>query len=228
MPLIVPRSFLPLQGAPSIAPVGVDLVGQNLRNTSNVTTFTYTMGGAGVGSGSKRALVAIASFSNPSAASPTSPSVVWNGTGTLSNLYSSNDASSNNGYVFLFGLLNPDPGNNNLVFNWSGATGISVACISLTGVLQTSVLAAFPDQNLNTGGPGVTGVTVTSASASDMIISGAVCPTSIASPNQTQIFLDSTAADKCAGQRSFGGASVTHSWNLGGFGPVIYTTVKAG
>lgn len=120
--------------------------------------------------------------------------------------------------LVLFGLLNPDSGNNTLAISWTGSTQLSAGCACFTGVNQTSVAVAFPNFTTNTGSSSTSTVTVTTANGNAVVaMHGA--PTSsggVSSVNNTELGRDNVASHSCGANyvlSSGSSATMTGTWD---------------
>lgn len=126
--------------------VVVDGTTATVKEAGGVTTLTVS--NLTVGSGSNRALLAMASFEQ--SAVPAGLTAVWDSGGTnqsmtpVPNTNTGTNGGLSSSAVF-FGLLAPTSGNKSLVISWTGALGAHAVAMSFTGVNQTSVAVAFPN-----------------------------------------------------------------------------------
>lgn len=133
------------------APAVVAVDGTTATQTNVNAVTTMTISNLTVGAGTNRALLVHLGFTGST--TPAGLTVVWDPTGanqTMTAIPGTN--SGTNGAlsqaVVLYGLVNPASGNKNLVVTWTGSTEAHATAISFTGVMQTSVAAAFPNGNV--------------------------------------------------------------------------------
>lgn len=196
--------------------VAVDATGTKLvGGSSAVTSLNYT--GITVGASlTNGALVAWLMFGD--ASTPTGFAANWDNTGApqAMTVVGSVTFTGTGGTVtaVAFARLNPTSGNKTLAFSWTGTGNFPTACaISMTGVNQTSVAAAFKNFVSNTGNVAAAGdtlsTTVTSA-VGDMVIGGFADALSLTGINNTSVFTDTTSSGAdTAGCRAAGAATVT-------------------
>jgi hypothetical protein len=179
-------------------PVSIDAVGtvSILPNTS-ITTYT----GITVGSLADRALVVTLMFDSVSVSGVTA---TWDSGGSNQPMEL---IASLPGYLYIFCLVNPTPGNKTLNFLWfGGTTGVAVDAISFIGVDQTGGATSFK-ANSNTGNSAVASLPVSSAVGNWVVALFAggniVTPT-----DGTTMYSDTTLASPSAASDITGSASV--------------------
>src|SRR5258708_2292679 len=110
----------------------------------NSSSFSNTGFGFTVGTGANRALVATMIWNR---SLPSGISITWNGVACT--LLTTINGSTTSGAIF--GLLNPASGALTLAGSWTGAGPFCAMGVSFTGVNQTSIAAAFPNNNTASG-----------------------------------------------------------------------------
>lgn len=193
--------------------VAFDAQSSASSTANGVTSHNHT--NLTVGSGANRALLVMVAWSTTV---PTGITVTWdNGASnqacTLITNASHGSATGGNRSVQLYGLVAPVSGNKTLRVAWTGAADVYVDAIAVTGADQTGGATTFPNGTSANGatGPGATnGVTITSA-VGDYVIAAHVTPTNaVSSVNQTQAFINNSAAGISAGgNRAVGAATVS-------------------
>lgn len=124
-----------------------------------------------VGSGSNRALIALADFSALSSTCPPPGLTVTWGAQSMTQIGFAQAQDSANPCAMLFGLVNPTSGNQTLTASWTGNRDAVLTAISFTGVNQTGGATSFPNSNsANDGGTTGTSASVTVSSASNAYV----------------------------------------------------------
>jgi len=166
---------------------------QGTSQTTSTPTTSMTFTKLTVASGSDRCLVvAIAFGGNPGAFTKKN----WDDTGTPQDLtlIASAAASDNLGFVYLFGLVNPNVGNNTLALTWTNSIDFCCDAVSFTGVDQTGSATTFKNAN-NLVGNGTSPQAIEIVSPSgDMAVAGfagSVVSFGVASVG-TEVFADNT------------------------------------
>jgi len=100
----------------------------------------------------------------------TAQTMHWDSTGTNQAMTLITSIAGSNGWIYLFGLVNPTAGNKTLSSSWTTScfTGVLSAC-SFTGSVTTSVATAFIDAN-TTATAGTTVTLVLSGATGDMSV----------------------------------------------------------
>jgi hypothetical protein len=200
--------------------VTLDLNAAADSTANGVTTINHTMGGAGVGSGSNRALVVQLVLSR----TVTNLGMRWDEAGTPQAMTAITGASATNtAFVQLWGLIAPTSGNKTLKVgngsggSWTTACDVYVNAVSWTGVDQTGGATSFPHGTGGTGTGDPATVTVTSAVGNATMAVHETTNQSWASVNNTQSFIDNIAANVSGcGNRAAGAATVTLTGTSGG------------
>lgn len=197
-------------------------------STSNSSPLTITSP-ITVGSGSNRALVVEISTDG---ATPSFSSVAWAGQ-SMTSIPNTHITASGVGDIFLYGLLAPTSGANNLVLTFTGIAStdlLHVYCVSFTGVNQSSISAAFPNGTTNSSGGGTSTpstVTITTGGTNDIALAFHVNDTTgtFSSVNNTNLYIDNfgshqnTASNYGTGASSVtltGTMSVASTWGVSG------------
>lgn len=116
----------------------------------------------------------------------------------------------------LWGLVAPTAGN--LVFrvDFSGSMDSEIWLIEYTGADQTGGVTTFAHSNSASGASGVPTITITSGTGNATVAVAAMSAGNLATPTQTQTFLNTTPSNgSFAGSRADGAASVVHAWASG-------------
>lgn len=175
--------------------------------TSGAAVQTFTFNNLTIGTGQNRALVVMLHFALKTV---TGITCTWNGVSMAAITNASGSDSGTNGFVQLFGLVNPASGNQSLVVNWTGLTQLTVDAISFVGVDQTGGNTTFPNGTSAIGTSTTSLIAVTSA-LDHMVVAAYSNPNNgFTSVNNNQIFIDNTPAlIDCAANYSAGASSVT-------------------
>ncbi len=147
----VSRRALTTQGVPTI--VNVDATATTLTITGALTT-SATNSSLTVGVG---ATALLAWFQTGS--SVVSPVLTWDSGGTNQAMTIIGSTLIAGGRCYLFGLLNPTPGNNTLAASWSGSANCLLDAISFTGTDNITFANAF--RNFTSATPTGTSGTIT-------------------------------------------------------------------
>ncbi len=136
--------------------VAVDVAGTPLDIGTSSTPANYTGLTIGSISASNPALLALVTIKAQATVwSTTSPTLLWDATGTsqsMSLIGRAQSTTAGNGFTIeLWGLVNPHTGLKTLRYAWTGGVtpNMMVNAISLTNVLQTSNALAFPTARFN-------------------------------------------------------------------------------
>lgn len=206
--------------------VAVVDTGTATYNSANVATQNYTFT---VSAGATLAVFFIAQDNTQSVTS-----VTWDqgGTNQACTLVGSKSCpTASNGNILIYAVVNPTVGTSKTL---SVVQGTSTACAaelqSYSGTVTSSVAAACTNVlTANGTTTGNIGTAAQSGASGDMYISGYVCPNSISSVNDTQIFLLAPTGDDSAANRlasTGASASLTASVGTGGWA-AISVDIKA-
>jgi hypothetical protein len=182
--------------------------------TADLTTLT-------VGAGSQRAVVGQIVWSG----TVTSPSLTWDNGGTNQAMAAVTGAGATSTCrVELWGVVAPTSGAKTLRASWTTARDIYLNAVAWTGVDQTGGTTSFPNGtgSTNSSSTTVTGtVSVTSAVGNAVMAVHGTPDANATSVNNTQTFLDSSAAGISGlGNRAAGAASVSMTGTINGAGTI--------
>jgi hypothetical protein len=180
------------------------------RASFNATPLT-------VGTGTQRVLECAALIGG-AGRNVTNVAMKWGGT-PMAPLTSIANTGGVKAWAGLFGLVNPASGKLTLSTTWSGASGITVSCWSLTGANQGGGSATFQNVAATKGQTATASVTLPSATSNFVI--GAITTDANAPINSIsglQDFIDNNSTG-AAGSHTPGSSSVTTTAALGsGYG----------
>jgi hypothetical protein len=206
---LIPVIFL-LLASKGWGAVLVDATGTAVDQTGAATSATNSS--LTVGAGSNRALVCVLEVNS----AMTSAAITWHTTQNMVLISSYTD--SNTQTVSLFGLVNPDSGNNSAVATWTGATEAFLQCQSYTGVSQFGGSTTFAPAVCTHATSAAPSITVNSR-VGDETVSGIVSgfSFSISAVSATQLFLlHGVGSIEGGGSFSAGSAANTMTGTLGG------------
>lgn len=201
-----------LASLPARAAVAFDA--ETTANTYTTSGTTITNSSLTVGSGANRALVAILVLSSNT---PGATSCTWDSGGSaqaMTLIVTASGASSGQGSVLLYGLVNPVSGNKTLSCTVGGFSDQNLSAASFTGADQTGGTTTFKNSNAAASTSGNPSNTITSATG-DMVVDGAGAQHTFTGhgASQTQIFVNNTGSFvAAAGSYASGAASVAMTW----------------
>ncbi len=128
---------------------------------------------------------------------PTGISVQWDSKNTPQAMtqVASYGSSGSTPSVFIYGLLAPHTGTLSFGASWTGTCNYACGAVSLIGVNQASLVAAFTNANTNNGTTTPAGINITSASG-NIAVAGfsAGSGGSVSSVTQSEVFINDTNA----------------------------------
>jgi hypothetical protein len=197
--------------------VTVDQVGSLQGTNSTVISFNYS--GVTVGAGGTNTAL-FAWLLHGAGGNPTSITATWDSGGTNQAMTAIGGATATGIRHRMYGLLNPTPGNKTLNVAWTTNDQIAVVAVSLRGVLQTSVAAAFinPVAQAYTASTNPTLSITASGPGTDIVLgclTNANAPVDLTGFTQifnTQLWLSSQFG--CADYTVATGSPVVFNWSL--------------
>lgn len=169
---------------------------------TGASSTSFTFNNLTIVSGANRALFVNICFNTTA---PSSIILTWNGVTVPEIDHAFSTVSK---ITRIYGLLNPDIGNNVLSASWTGAGEYVVDAIAFNGVTQTSLGAAFLTQGSN--GTGTSASQTFTGTAGNMVINTyEINATTVASVDHTSLYIDSSASG--AGACNYANASTNIS-----------------
>src|SRR6266576_4297941 len=183
------------------------------HNTVSVTSFTYT--GLTVGPLNNTVLAVTLAFG----ANVSAVSAHWDSAGTnqaMTQIVTAN-ATTNNAYVFIAGLIAPTTGNKTLSVSWTTSSDYCVDAVSFTGADQSAIGTTFKNTTSTavtaSSTPSQLPITITSPTNDMAIAAWASSPVAwdATGITGTNIFVDTTAVSAAADYISGSGTTVSPS-----------------
>lgn len=195
--------------------------------SANTTGTTLNLSTQTVAGSNEVLVVGISGQTQASAASTT---VVWDSVGanqSMSLITSINDSGAS-GYVQIWGLVNPTPGNKTITASWSGSQQVGISSAAFTGADQGGGSSTFPTTATGAGAstPTLAITNVTGGMVVDTVSSSGV----ISAPTQTVMTpINNSPAFGIGMSRSSASGSVTFGWtSSGAWGEAAIVIAPAG